>query len=88
MATASSERGLNLRAPGRFLAAANQLVNLYKQLVREKKEYLQNYLIIIEVIPQPKPIDGKSFQSIVSYAWGDYGRRSKLCEKFLVRVRR
>ena len=37
MATASSERGLNLRAPGRFLAAANQLVNLYKQLVREKK---------------------------------------------------
>ena len=31
MATASSERGLNLRAPGRFLAAANRLVELYKE---------------------------------------------------------
>ncbi|HJM96577.1 MAG TPA: acyl-CoA dehydrogenase family protein, partial [Acidimicrobiales bacterium] len=35
MATASSERGLNLRAPGRFLAAANQLVGLYKGLLEE-----------------------------------------------------
>ncbi len=30
MATASSERGLNLRAPGRFLAAASRLVDLYR----------------------------------------------------------
>ena len=30
MATASSERGLNLRAPGRFLAAASRLVELYR----------------------------------------------------------
>lgn len=35
MATASSERGLNLRAPGRFLAAASRLVDLYKRLVAE-----------------------------------------------------
>ena len=33
MATASSERGLNLRAPGRFLAAANRLVELYKETI-------------------------------------------------------
>ena len=32
MATASSERGLNLRAPGRFLAAAERLAGLYKTL--------------------------------------------------------
>ncbi len=30
MATTSSERGLSLRSPGRFLAAANRLVDLYK----------------------------------------------------------
>jgi alkylation response protein AidB-like acyl-CoA dehydrogenase len=35
MATASSERGLNLRAPGRFLAAASRLVDLYKHLLAE-----------------------------------------------------
>ena len=32
MATASSERGLNLRAPGRFLAAAERLADLYRDL--------------------------------------------------------
>ncbi len=32
MATASSERGLNLRAPGRFLAAAERLCDLYRGL--------------------------------------------------------
>ncbi len=35
MATASSERGLNLRAPGRFLAAASRLVGLYQELLNE-----------------------------------------------------
>lgn len=33
MATASSERGLNLRAPGRFMAAASRLVDLYKRVL-------------------------------------------------------
>jgi alkylation response protein AidB-like acyl-CoA dehydrogenase len=32
MATTSSERGLNLRAPGRFLAAAERLGELYRRL--------------------------------------------------------
>ncbi len=32
MATTSSERGLNLRAPGRFLAAADRLADLYREL--------------------------------------------------------
>lgn len=31
MATTSSERGLSLRSPGRFLAAADRLVDLYKR---------------------------------------------------------
>ncbi len=33
MATASSERGLNLRAPGRFLAVAERLADLYAETV-------------------------------------------------------
>ncbi|WP_419848502.1 acyl-CoA dehydrogenase family protein [Candidatus Poriferisocius sp.] len=32
MATTGSERGLNLRAPGRFMAAADRLVGLYQEL--------------------------------------------------------
>jgi alkylation response protein AidB-like acyl-CoA dehydrogenase len=32
MATAGSERGLNLRSPGRFMAAADRLVDLYRRV--------------------------------------------------------
>jgi len=35
MATTSSERGLNLRAPGRFLASADRLADLYRELVED-----------------------------------------------------
>ncbi|MBJ30171.1 MAG: acyl-CoA dehydrogenase [Acidimicrobiaceae bacterium] len=35
MATTSSERGLNLRAPGRFLASADHLTDLYRELVED-----------------------------------------------------
>ncbi|HAQ22852.1 MAG TPA: acyl-CoA dehydrogenase [Acidimicrobiaceae bacterium] len=35
MATTSSERGLNLRAPGRFLAAADRLADLYRELLED-----------------------------------------------------
>jgi alkylation response protein AidB-like acyl-CoA dehydrogenase len=35
MATASSERGLNLRAPGRFLAATSRLIDLYKEAIND-----------------------------------------------------
>ena len=38
MATASSERGLNLRAPGRFLAVANRLVHLYKETLERNSQ--------------------------------------------------
>ena len=36
MATASSERGLNLRAPGRFMAAADQLLKLSGDLIDDE----------------------------------------------------
>jgi alkylation response protein AidB-like acyl-CoA dehydrogenase len=36
MATAGSERGLNLRSPGRFLATAERLVALYRATVRRQ----------------------------------------------------
>lgn len=35
MATAGSERGLNLRAPGRFMAAAERLLDLYRRLAAD-----------------------------------------------------
>ena len=38
MATAGSERGLNLRAPGRFMAAADRLVELGKKLNPDRDE--------------------------------------------------
>ena len=38
MATAGSERGLNLRAPGRFMAAADKLVELGKKLSPARDE--------------------------------------------------
>ena len=38
MATAGSERGLNLRAPGRFMAAADRLVELGKKLSPARDE--------------------------------------------------
>jgi alkylation response protein AidB-like acyl-CoA dehydrogenase len=39
MATASSERGLTLRSPGRFLAAADRLIDLYR---RRPAEHLRD----------------------------------------------
>ena len=38
MATASSERGLNLRSPGRFVAPAQRVVDLYQRLSSERDE--------------------------------------------------
>ena len=38
MATTSSERGLSLRSPGRFMATATQLIHLYKQSHHQKPE--------------------------------------------------
>jgi hypothetical protein len=38
MATASSERGLNLRSPGRFVAPAERAVDLYQRLSAERDE--------------------------------------------------
>jgi len=38
MATASSERGLNLRSPGRFVAPAERAVELYQRMSAERDE--------------------------------------------------
>ena len=59
------ERGLNLTR--RFLAAANQLVNLHKDLLERIKRYLQNYSIkLLMVMPLLMLTDGKSSENIVS----------------------
>ena len=68
MATASSERGLNLRAPGRFLAAADHLVNLYKSLLSNS-----------ETIPSElmdKVVDG--YTAAQAYRWQVFAKASAL----------
>ena len=68
MATASSERGLNLRAPGRFLAAADRLVNLYKSLLSNS-----------ETIPSElmdKVVDG--YTAAQAYRWQVFAKASAL----------
>ncbi|MBA4810555.1 MAG: acyl-CoA dehydrogenase family protein [Acidimicrobiales bacterium] len=68
MATASSERGLNLRAPGRFLAAATQLVGLYRALLDEKNEIPQEL--------RNEVVDG--YVAAQAYRWQVFSKASAL----------
>jgi len=68
MATASSERGLNLRAPGRFLAAANQLVELYRGLLAEERA--------IPTELRDQVIDG--YVAAQAYRWQVFSKASAL----------
>lgn len=45
MATTGSERGLNLRAPGRFMGAADRLVELYKEEGQSRDATLRDEVI-------------------------------------------
>lgn len=44
MATTSSERGLSLRSPGRFLATCDRLISLYRSLTNPDPEWLGRLL--------------------------------------------
>ncbi|MBB32491.1 MAG: acyl-CoA dehydrogenase [Acidimicrobiaceae bacterium] len=68
MATASSERGLNLRAPGRFLAAANQLVELYRRLLAEER--------VIPTELRDQVVDG--YIAAQAYRWQVFSKASAL----------
>ena len=68
MATASSERGLNLRAPGRFLAAATRLVELYRTVL-ESGAVPDNGL-------RDQVID--AYTDATAYRWQVYRKASEL----------
>ena len=68
MATASSERGLNLRAPGRFLAAASRLVDLYRAAL-ESGSVPDNGL-------RDQVID--AYTDATAYRWQVYRKASEL----------
>jgi alkylation response protein AidB-like acyl-CoA dehydrogenase len=68
MATASSERGLNLRAPGRFLAGASRLVDLYKDLLASG--------VTLDSAVRNEVIDAHT--NAVAYRWQVYQKASEL----------
>ena len=67
MATTSSERGLNLRAPGRFLAATDHLANLYRELVEDGST---NSDLVDEVV--------RAWVGARAYRWHTYATAARL----------
>ncbi len=65
MATASSERGLNLRAPGRFMAAAERLRELYRRLGPEADPGLRDQVI-------------RAWIGAQAYRWSTYQHATRL----------
>tara|TARA_B100001123_G_scaffold413880_1_gene512680 strand:+ start:335 stop:1501 length:1167 start_codon:yes stop_codon:yes gene_type:complete len=67
MATTSSERGLNLRAPGRFLAAAGRLADLYR---RASAEHDVDPGVLDQVV--------RAWMAADAYRWQTYATASRL----------
>jgi alkylation response protein AidB-like acyl-CoA dehydrogenase len=67
MATTSSERGLNLRAPGRFLAAADRLAGLYRELADDGTA---DRSLLDEVV--------RAWTGAQAYRWQTYGTAARL----------
>jgi alkylation response protein AidB-like acyl-CoA dehydrogenase len=67
MATTSSERGLNLRAPGRFLAAADRLAGLYRELADGGSA---DRSLLDEVV--------RAWTGAQAYRWQTYGTAARL----------
>ena len=59
MATASSERGLSLRSPGRFMATADRLLDLYRRCVSGE---------VVTAIAMTEPGTGSDLQSVKTTA--------------------
>ncbi len=71
MATASSERGLNLRAPGRFMAAVDRLRRLYVELGDEPGR---------SVDPGLRDQVIKAWIGAQAYRWATYHHATRLAE--------
>ena len=67
MATTSSERGLNLRAPGRVLAAATRLADLYRRVSAEH-----------DVDPGGLDQDVRAWTAADAYRWQTYAAAARL----------
>ena len=67
MATTSSERGLNLRAPGRFLAAATRLADLYR---RVSAEHDVDPGVLDQVV--------RAWTAAAAYRWQPYAAAARL----------
>ena len=83
MATTSSERGLNLRAPGRFLAAAARLADLYR---RVSAEHDVDPGILDQVVRARIAADAYRWQTYAAaarlQAGGDLGASSSMMKVF------
>ncbi|MAG52245.1 MAG: acyl-CoA dehydrogenase family protein [Acidimicrobiales bacterium] len=83
MATTSSERGLNLRAPGRFLAAAARLADLYH---RVSAEHDVDPGILDQVVRARIAADAYRWQTYAAaarlQAGGDLGASSSMMKVF------
>ncbi|MDP6760351.1 MAG: acyl-CoA dehydrogenase family protein [Acidimicrobiales bacterium] len=83
MATTSSERGLNLRAPGRFLAAAARLADLYR---RASAEHDVDPGILDQVVRARIAADAYRWQTYAAaarlQAGGDLGASSSMMKVF------
>ena len=72
MATASSERGLNLRSPGRFMAPAERAVALYQRMSAERQDHARDM--------QPAVRDQviRNWISAQAYRWYTYATAARL----------
>ena len=67
MATTGSERGLNLRAPGRFMAAADRLVGLYQELAENREPDLDRRNQVVD-----------AWMGAQAYRWQTYATEARL----------
>jgi hypothetical protein len=74
MATASSERGLNLRSPGRFVAPAERAVDLFGRLSREREEHHH------DLDPGLRDQVVRNWMKAQSYRWYTYLTAARLVD--------
>jgi alkylation response protein AidB-like acyl-CoA dehydrogenase len=72
MATASSERGLNLRSPGRFVAPAHRVVELYQRLSSTRDESSN------DVHPSVRAQVTRNWMYAQAYRWYTYYTAARL----------
>ncbi len=81
MATTGSERGLTLRAPGRFLATAQRLIDLYREEVHTADPALRDRLVTAYI--DAEAYRWQTFQTVTRIVdGGDPGAESSMVKLF------